>query len=46
MGDAAGQLADGFHLLGLPDLGFRGDLLGQVADEAVEDVPAAALRPP
>ena len=41
--DAAGQLADGFHLLRLAELGFRGLLLGQVA--ADEEVPLDRLRP-
>src|SRR6185369_3104533 len=31
VGDAAGQLADGVHFLDLPELGFRGLLLGEVA---------------
>ena len=43
MRDAAGQLADGFHLLGLPELGFRGALFGEVA--ADEEMPSHRLRP-
>jgi hypothetical protein len=33
MCDAAGELADGFHLFGLPDPVFRHDLVGEIADE-------------
>ena len=33
VGDAAGQLADGIHLLRLPELGLGGLLLGQVAPD-------------
>ena len=40
---AAGQLADGFHLLRLAELGFGGLLLGQVA--ADEEVPPDRLGP-
>ena len=36
MRDAAGQLAEGFHLLGLPDPVLRRDLVGEVAEETVE----------
>ncbi len=36
--------ADGLHLLRLPELRLRGDLLRQIADEAVEDMPAAPLE--
>ena len=42
MRDAAGELADGFHLLGLPDPFLGGDLVGEVADEAVEQEAVAA----
>ena len=41
--DAAGELADRVHLLRMPQLGFRGLLLGQVA--ADEEMPADRLRP-
>ena len=34
--DAAGELADRFHLLGLPDPVLGRDLVGEVADESVE----------
>ena len=44
MGDAAGELADGFHLLRLPDPVLGRDLVGEVADEAVEDEAVAALQ--
>ena len=40
--DAAGELADRLHLLGLPDALLGGDLVGQVADEAVEHEAVAA----
>ena len=42
MRDAAGELADRFHLLGLPDPVLRRDLVGQVADESVEHEPVTA----
>ena len=42
MRDAAGELADGFHLLGLPDPVLGRDLVGEVADEAVEHEAVAA----
>ena len=42
VGDAAGELADRFHLLGMPDPVFRRDLVGEVADEPVEHDAAAA----
>jgi hypothetical protein len=41
--DAAGQLADGFHFLSLPELGFRGLLFREVA--ADEEMPPHRLRP-
>ena len=41
--DAAGQLADRVHLLNMPQLGFRGALLRQVA--ADEEMPSHRLRP-
>ena len=43
VGDAAGQLADRFHLLGLAELGFRGLLFRQVP--ADEEMPPHRLRP-
>ena len=42
--DAAGELADGLHLLRLPQLLLGGDLVGEVADEAVEQVAVARLQ--
>ncbi len=42
MGDAAGELADRFHLFGLPDAVLRRDLVGEVAEEAVEQDALAA----
>jgi hypothetical protein len=42
MGDAAGQLSDRFHLLGLDQLLFGDAALGDVADEGVDDVAVAA----
>jgi len=42
--DAAGELADGLHLLGLPDAVLGGDLVGEVAHEAVEHEAVAALQ--
>ena len=42
MRDAAGELADRFHLLGLPDAVLGRDLVGEVADEAVEHKAVAA----
>ena len=44
VGDAAGELADRLHLLGMADAVFGGDLVGEVADEAVEDDAVAALQ--
>src|SRR5258708_2288597 len=44
VGDAPGQLTDSLHFLGLSKLRFRGDLVGQVANETVENVPTAALE--
>ena len=44
MRDAAGELADGFHLLGLPDAVLRRDLVGEVAEETVEQDALAALQ--
>ena len=44
VGDAAGELADRLHLLGLPDAVFRRDLVGEIADEAVEHDAVAALQ--
>ena len=45
MRDAAGELAEGFHLFGLPDAVLRRDLVGEIAEEAVEqDALAAAQR--
>ena len=43
VGDAAGQLADGVHFLGLPDLGLRGLLLREIA--ADEEMAPHRLRP-
>ena len=43
MRDAAGELADGLHLLGLPDAVLGRDLVGEVAHEAVEHEAVAAL---
>ena len=40
--DAAGELADGFHLFGLPDPVLGGDLVGEIAHEAVEHEAVAA----
>ena len=42
--DAAGELADRFHLLGMPDALLGGDLVGEVAEEAVEQDALAALQ--
>ena len=42
MRDAAGELADRFHLLGLPDPLLGRDLVGEVADEPVEHEAVAA----
>ena len=42
MGDAAGELADRFHLLGLPDPVLGRDLVGEIAHEAVEHEAVAA----
>jgi len=42
MGDAAGELADGFHLFGLPNPVLRRDLVGQVAYESIEHDSVAA----
>ena len=44
MGDAAGELADGFHFFGLPNPVLRRDLVGQVADETVEQEAVAAFQ--
>jgi hypothetical protein len=44
MGDAAGELADRFHLLGLPDPFLRRDLVGEVAEKSVEQKAAAGLQ--
>ena len=43
MGDAARQLADGFHLLRLVELRFGGALFGDVP--ADEEMPSDRLRP-
>jgi hypothetical protein len=43
VGDAAGQLPDGLHLLRLPGPSFRGLFLGEVA--ADEEMPLDRLRP-
>ena len=43
VGDAAGELADRVHLLGLPELGFGGALLGDIA--ADEEMPPHRLGP-
>ena len=37
MGDAAGELADGFHFFGLPNAVLCRDLVREVADESVEN---------
>ena len=42
--DAAGELADGFHLFGLPDPLLGRDLVGEVAHESVEHEAAARLQ--
>src|SRR6266702_2137037 len=42
--DAAGELADGLHLLGLPDAILGGDLVGEIAHEAVEHEAVAAFQ--
>ena len=42
MRDAAGELADRFHLFGLPDPVLGRDLVGEIADEAVEHEAVAA----
>ena len=42
MRDAAGELADRFHLLGLPDALLGRDLVGEIADESVEHEAVAA----
>ncbi len=44
MRDAAGQLPERVHLLRLSQLLFRRDLMGQVPDEGVEHVAAAAAQ--
>src|SRR5205085_11502452 len=44
VGDAAGELADRLHLLGVPDAVFRRDPAGEIADEAVEHDAVAALQ--
>ena len=43
--DAAGELAERFHLLGLPDAVLRRDLVGEVAEESVEHDAVAASQP-
>ena len=42
MGDAAGELADRFHLFGLPDPVLGRDLVGEIAHESVEHKSVAA----
>ena len=44
MGDAAGELAEGFHLLGLPDPVLCRDLVGEIAQEAVQDKTLAGFH--
>ena len=44
VGDAAGELADGFHLFGLPNPVLRRDPVGQVANETVEHETVTALQ--
>ena len=44
MGNAAGKLADGFHLLGLPEVLLHFDARRQVPDEAGEDMCPAKLH--
>ncbi len=44
MRDAAGQLADGLHLLGLPQLLVGRDLLRHIPDEGVDHIAAAAAK--
>ncbi len=46
MRNSASQLADGLHLFRLPNPVFRGDLVGEVPDESVEDkaTPAFSAR--
>jgi hypothetical protein len=44
MRDAAGELADGFHLLGLAKPVLRRDLVSEVAQEAVEHESVAAFQ--
>ena len=42
--DAAGQLADGFHLLGLLELFLGRNLLGDIPDKSIDDVTIAAAK--
>src|SRR5262249_27629029 len=44
VGDAASELADRFHLLGMTDPVFRSDPVGEIADEAVEHDAVASLQ--
>ena len=44
MRDAAGELADGFHFLGLPDPLLGRDLVGEIAHEPVEQEAVARLQ--
>src|SRR5262245_10099781 len=44
VGDAASELADRFHLLGMADSVFRRDPVGEITDEAVEHDAVAPLQ--
>ena len=44
MGDAAGKLTDGVHLLGLPELSFQLFALGEIARGGQQETVALVMR--
>jgi hypothetical protein len=44
VGNAAGELADGLHLFGLPNPVLRRDLVGEIAEESVEHETLSAFQ--